>query len=216
MLRRSQKSRGGRDFALVRLSPTYRKENSILTPKTARKGATRKTTGKAPVSAKKQRGLARTAAAGVRQARISRELAAASAKTIAHRGVLIAKAMGSPVSVSGPEFARMSDEKSAVALESSAAMMGKLPEFNRILMDLWFRQLQRSASSALAFAACRSVPAAAAVGMRAAEALASEVISAGIRLTRSSQHVADAGLTPIHRVASANAARLGRAAAQAA
>ena len=43
-----------------------------------------------------------------------------------------------------------------------------------------------------------------------------DMISAGIRLTRSTQHVADAGLTPIHRVASANAARLGRAAAQAA
>jgi len=42
------------------------------------------------------------------------------------------------------------------------------------------------------------------------------MISAGIRMTRSTQHVADAGLTPIHRVASANAARLGRAAAQAA
>jgi hypothetical protein len=52
--------------------------------------------------------------------------------------------------------------------------------------------------------------------MRAAEAMVSDMISAGIRLTRSTQHMSDAGLTPIHRVASANAARLGRAAAQAA
>ena len=72
----------------------------------------------------------------------------------------------------------MSDEKSAVAIESSAAMMDKLPAFNRILMDFWFRQLQRSASSALALAACRSVPAAAAVGMRAAEAMVADMISA--------------------------------------
>ena len=186
-----------------------------MTRKTARKRATRKTTGKAPVPAKKQRGLARTAAAGVRQARIGRELAAASAKTIAHRGALIAKAMGSPAGLSGPEFTRMSDEKHAVAIESSAAMLGKLPEFNRVLMDFWFRQLQRSASSALALAACRSVPAAAAVGMRAAEAMVTDMISASIRLTRSTQHVADAGMMPIHRVASANAVRLGRAAAQA-
>jgi hypothetical protein len=185
-----------------------------LSPKKARKGATRKTTVKTPVLAKKQRGLARTAAAGVRQARMGGELAAASAKTIAHRGALIAKAMGSPAGHSEPEFTRMSDEKSAVAIESSAAMMGKLPEINRILMDFWFRQLQRSASSALALAACRSMPAAAAVGLRAAEAMVADMISAGIRLTRSTQHVADAGLTPIHRVASANAVRLGRAAAQ--
>ena len=187
-----------------------------MTPKKVRKSATRKTTGKTPVPAKKHRGLARTAAASVRQARVGRELAVASAKTMAHRGALIAKAMGSPAELSGPEFTRMSDEKSAVAIESSAAMMDRLPAFNRILMDFWFRQLQRSASSALALAACRSVPAAAAVGMRAAEAMVADMISAGIRLTRSTQHVADAGLTPIHRVASANAARLGRAAAQAA
>jgi hypothetical protein len=187
-----------------------------LTPKKARKSSTRKTTGKTPVSAKKHRGLARTAAASVRQGRVGRELAVASAKTMAHRGVLMAKAMGSPAGLSGPEFARMSDEKSAVAIESSAAMMERLPAFNRILMDFWLRQLQRSASSALALAACRSMPAAAAVGMRAAEAMVADMISAGIRLTRSTQHVADAGMTPIHRVASANAARLGRAAAQAA
>jgi hypothetical protein len=143
-------------------------------------------------------------------------LAVASAKTMAHRGVLIAKAMGSPTGPSGPEFSRMSDEKSAVAIESGAAMMGMLPEFNRILMDFWFRQLERAASSTLAFAACRSLPAAAAVSLRAGEAMVSDMISAGIRLTRSSQHVADAGMTPIHRVASANAVRLGRAAAQAA
>ena len=189
-----------------------------MTPKTARKDTTRKTLGKAPVPAKKQRGLTRTAAAGVRQVRIGRELAAASAKTIAHRGAIIAKAKGSGSGsgLSGPELARMSDEKSAVALESSAAMMGKLPEFNRILMDFWFRQLQRSASSALALAACRSVPAAAAIGVRAADAMFSDMISAGIRLTRSTQPQTDAGLKPIHRVASANAVRLGRAAAQAA
>ena len=187
-----------------------------MTRKTARKGATRKITAKAPIRAKKHRTPARAAAAGVRQARIGRELAAASAKTIAHRGVVIAKAISSPAGLSEPELARMRDEKSAVAIESSAAMMGKLPEFNRVLMDFWFRQLQRSASSALALAACRSVPAAAAVGMRAAEAMVADMISAGIRLTRSTQHVADAGLAPIHRVASANAARLGRAAAQAA
>ena len=202
----------GRDSGFVRLTP-HRKENSVLAPKTARKGTTRKTTGKAPVPAKKQRGLTRTAAAGVRQVRIGRELAAASAKTIAHRGAIIAKAMGSGSGRSGPELARMSDEKSAVALESSAAMMGKLPEFNRILMDFWFRQLQRSASSALALAACRSVPAAAAVGVRAAEVMFSDMISAGIRLTRSTQRATDAGLKPIHRVASANAVRLGRAGA---
>jgi hypothetical protein len=187
-----------------------------LTRKTVRKAPTRKTTGKAPASAKKRRPLARTAAAGARQVRIGRELAAASAKTIAHRGVVIAKAISSPAGLGEPELARMRDEKSAVAIESSAAMMGKLPEFNRILMDFWFRQVQRSASSALALAACRSLPAAAAVGMRAAEAMVADMISAGIRLTRSTQHVADAGMMPIHRVASANAARLGRAAAQAA
>ena len=104
----------------------------------------------------------------------------------------------------------------AVALESGAAMMGKLPEFNGIVMDFWFRQLWRSTSSGLALAACRSVPAAAAVGVRAAEAMFSYIISAGIRLTRSIQYATDAGLKPIHRVASANAARLGRAAAHAA
>ena len=85
-----------------------------MAPKTARKGTTRKTTGKAPVPAKKQRGLTRTAAAGVGQVRIGRELAAASAKTIAHRGAIIARAMGSGSGRSGPELARMSDEKSAV------------------------------------------------------------------------------------------------------
>jgi hypothetical protein len=187
-----------------------------LAPKTARKGTTRKTTGKAPVPAKRKRELTGIAAAGVRQARIGRELAAASAKTIAHRGAIIARAMESGSDLSGPEFSRMSDEKNAAALESGAAIMGKLPEFNRILMDFWFRQLQRSALSALALAACRSVPAATAVGVRAAEGLLSDMISVGTRLTRSTQHATDAGLKPIHRVASANAVRLGRAAAQAA
>ena len=184
--------------------------------KKARKAATRKTAVKTPVSAKKHRGLARTAAASVRQARVGRELVAASAKTIAHRGVLMAKALGTPAGLSGPEFARMSDEKRDVAIESSAAMMNKLPEINRILMDFWFSQLERAASSTLALAACRSLPAAAAVSVRAGEAMVSDLISAGIRLTRSGQHLADAGMTPIHRVASANAVRLGRAAAQAA
>jgi hypothetical protein len=187
-----------------------------LTTRKAPKAATRKPARKTPVSAKKGRGLPRAAAASVRQARVGRELAAASAKTIAHRGVLIAKAMGTPAGLSQPEFTRMSDEKSAVAIESSAAMLGKLPELNRILMDFWFRQMERAASSTLALAACRSVRAAAAVSLRAGEAMVSDMISAGIRLTRSSQHVADAGMTPIHRVATANAVRLGRAATQAA
>ena len=92
-------------------------------------------------------------------------------------------------------------------------MMGKLPEFNRILLDFWFRHIERSALSALELAACRSLPAAAAVGVRAAEGMFSDMISTGIRLTRSTQHATEAGVKPMHRVASANAVRLGRVAA---
>jgi hypothetical protein len=85
MLGRSPKFEAARGSNLAPLCLTLRKENSILTRKTARKGATRKTAGKAPIPAKKHRALVRAAAAGARQVRISRELAAASAKTIAHR-----------------------------------------------------------------------------------------------------------------------------------
>jgi hypothetical protein len=180
-----------------------------LTPKTTRNTATRKTTRKAPVPARKQHAVARTAATGVRQARMGRELAAASGKTVAYRAALIAKAAESGSGLGEPELARMSVEKGAVAIESSAAMAGKLRGLNLILMDFWLLQLHRSTSSGLALAACRSLPAAAAVGVRTAQTMFSDIITAGIRMTRSTQDATDSWLKPVHRVASANAVRLG-------
>jgi hypothetical protein len=180
-----------------------------LTPKTTRTTSTRKTMRKAPVPARKQYAVARTAATGVRQARMGRELAAASGKTIVYRAGLIAKAAESGSGFGEPELVRMSVEKGAVAIESGAAMACKLPEFNLILMDFWLLQLHRSRSSGLALAACRSLPAAAAVGVRTAQTMFSDIITAGIRITRSTQDANDSWLKPVYRVASANAVRLG-------
>jgi hypothetical protein len=151
----------------------------------------------------------------LKQGRVGRELADASAQTIVHRAAMIDKAMGSGTGFSHPEFARMSNEKIAVATEASLAMIGKLSKFNGILLGFWLRQLQRSATSVVAFAGCRTASAATSIGVNAASAMFADMVSSGIRMARSGQIMADAGIKPIHRVASGNAKRLARVAHQA-
>src|ERR1700694_915721 len=98
--------------------------------------------GRAP--GKNVRRLLGAAKAGAKQVRTIGELADASAQTIALRLRIFDKATGFTKGVSDPEFARMSNEKIAVASEAGIAMIGKLAELNRIFLDFWFRQVQRS------------------------------------------------------------------------
>src|SRR5690349_7008386 len=80
--------RGGSQDLASSAGNTGRKQ-AILAPKTTRNTATRKTTRSALGPSRKQHAVARAVATGRRQARMGRELAAASGKTIAYRAALI-------------------------------------------------------------------------------------------------------------------------------
>jgi hypothetical protein len=130
------------------------------------------------------------------------EMTVAAGQTIGHRSLMLAQAAGDPVALRHPEFTRMMTEKMAVAVETGAEMT------RRLAAAQWGWAGWFGAQAQLGAAALAASPAIAwQHWLTASTGQAAEI---GQRLMADAAALADAGLTPAHRVASANARRLGR------
>lgn len=140
------------------------------------------------------------------------ELANASAATIAHRGGMIGRELAAPTGFADPEFARMGQEKVLAAGQATAAMLQRFAGGHSIWTDFWFQQLRRSLSVLPRLAASRSPLHLAQIAALSGGTLMSDCFALWARTAELSEAVADAGARPVHRVAAANARRLGKAA----
>ena len=130
------------------------------------------------------------------------EMAVAAGQTISHRSLMLARAAGDPVALGHPEFTRMVAEKMAVAAETGVEVAQRLAAAQQGWAGWFGTQAQ------LGFAALAVPPAVAwqhwlKLGL-------DQSAEIGDRLMADAAALADASLTPAHRVVSANAKRLGR------
>lgn len=130
------------------------------------------------------------------------EMAVAAGQTISHRSLMLARAAGDPVALGHPEFTRMVAEKMAVAAETGVEVAQRLAVAQQGWAG-WF-----GAQAQLGFAALAVHPASAwqhwlKLGL-------DQSAEIGDRLMADAAALADASLSPAHRVVSANAKRLGR------
>jgi len=144
------------------------------------------------------------------RARRAHELANASAATIAHRGVMIGRELATPTGFADPEFARMGQEKVLAAGLAATAMLQRFAGGHRIWTDFWLQQLRRSFSVLPQIAASRSPVHLAQIAALSGGALMSDCVALWARTAELSQAAADAAARPVHRVAVANARRLGK------
>ncbi len=146
------------------------------------------------------------------RAKRAADIANVSAQTIAHRGVMIGRELAAPTGFADPEFARMGREKVLAAGEAGNAMLWRFAGGHRVWTDFWFQQLRRSFSVLPQIAASRSPVHLAQIVAHSGGTLMSDCFALWAKAANLSEAVADAGARPIHRVAAANARRLGRAA----
>lgn len=140
------------------------------------------------------------------------DLAHASVATIAHRGAMIGRELAAPTGFADPEFARMGQEKVMAAGQAANAMLQRFAGGHSIWTDFWFQQLRRSLSVLPQIAASRSPVHLAQIAAHSGGTLMSDCFALWARTAELSEAVADAGARPVHRVAAANARRLGKAA----
>lgn len=166
-----------------------------------------KRAGKAP-STKAGRGL-RTRLA---RARRTQELAAASAETIAHRALRIGRALAAPHGLADPELTRMGHEKLHAGGEAAAAVALRLASGHRLWTDFWFQQGRRGLAVLPRIAASRSPLEMAQICSVSGAMLLADCLGFWARAAGLAESAVDAGARPIHRIAAANARRLGKAA----
>ena len=130
------------------------------------------------------------------------EMAVAAGQTIGHRSLMMAQAAGDPVAMGDPEFTRMMSEKMAVMAETGANVATQMATAQHGWAG-WF-----SAQTQLGFAAMASDPVTA--WQRWMQLGMTQGAEIGTRLMDDASALADASLSPAHRVVSANAKRLGR------
>ncbi|WP_225768148.1 hypothetical protein [Inquilinus sp. Marseille-Q2685] len=130
------------------------------------------------------------------------EMTVAAGHTIGHRSLMLAQAAGDPVALRHPEFTRMVTEKMAVAVETGAEMTRRLAESQWGWVG-WFGVQAQLGAVVLA-----ANPATA--WQHWLTASTGQAAAIGQRLMADAAALADAGLAPAHRVASANARRLRR------
>lgn len=138
------------------------------------------------------------------------ELMLASARTIGARTAMMAEAAGDPVGWANPEFSLMGREKvTAFAAAGDAVASGY-----GALQDAWaswiWGQAGNTVTAMAALGRCRTPMEAVAVQRRYAERTAANAAAAGAKLAEAGVRLAGAGVAPIHKVAAANAKRLGR------
>ena len=149
------------------------------------------------------------ARAAATNARKTSELAIAAHRVIGKRMALGAKATIDPLDADHAELARILPEKVAAFSEAGIALLFRSKEITRQMVGFGASEMSAAASAGLAMAKCRT-PA----GMMATQrgiTLAwfsralSHSLALGVLATRSQR----AAMAPIHRVAMANARRLG-------
>jgi len=130
------------------------------------------------------------------------EMAVAAGQTISHRSLMLARAAGDPAALGHPEFTRMVAEKVAVAAETGVEVAQRLVAAQQGWAG-WF-----GAQTQLGFAAWTAHPTAAWQNwMKLGLDQSAEI---GRRMMADAAALADASLSPAHRVVSANARRLSR------
>jgi hypothetical protein len=130
------------------------------------------------------------------------EMSIAAGQTIGHRSLMLALAAGDPAALGRPEFTRMVTEKMAVAAETGVEMAGQLAAAQWGWAG-WF-----GAQAQLGAAALAASPAT--VWQHWLTASTGQAAEISQRLMADAAALADASLTPAHRVVSANARRLSR------
>lgn len=138
------------------------------------------------------------------------EMATAAGQVIGYRTAMMAEAMGDPAAMIDPEFTLMGHEKVDAILESAVAMA----DGTRALFDAWTVWMTGQSRAALGavsgLATCRTPFDLLEVQYRFIEASLSGTMASGSRIALGAARLAQAGLAPVHRTATANALRLAR------
>ncbi len=138
----------------------------------------------------------------------TQEMALASAQTIGYRTAMLLQAFGDPVAMSNPEFTLMGHEKVEAAVESQRAMM----ESTQYLFESWtswaFGQARTNAKAFTELASCRNPTDVFGVQQHYLQSSWINASTAAAKLAQAMVRITDAGLIPVHKVASANAKRL--------
>jgi hypothetical protein len=138
----------------------------------------------------------------------TQEMALASVQTIGYRTAMMFQAFGDPVAMSNPEFTLMGHEKVEAAVESQRAMM----ESTQYLVETWttwaFGQARTNTKVLTELATCRSPTDIFGVQQHYLQSSWINATAAAAKLAQAMVRVTDAGLIPVHKVASANAKRL--------
>jgi hypothetical protein len=123
-----------------------------------------------------------------------------SAQTIAQRGLMMSRAVTQPDGFDNPEFSRMVTEKVFAGGLAQLAMAQRLMAGQGIWTAFWFQQMTRAMQS---YASGKSS------GHLFAQWV-SDCSDLWMKSVALMETAMDAGARPIHRVAAANARRLGR------
>jgi hypothetical protein len=136
------------------------------------------------------------------------EMALASVQTIGYRMAMMFQAFGDPVAMSNPEFTLMGHEKVEAAVESQRAMM----ESTQKLLEGWtawaFGQARTNVTTFSELATCRTPADVLGVQQHYLQSTWINATTAAAKLAQATIRITDAGLIPVHKVASANAKRL--------
>ena len=138
----------------------------------------------------------------------TQEMALASVQTIGYRTAMMFQAFGDPVAMSNPEFTLMGHEKVEAAVESQRAMMESAQE----LIESWtawaFGQAKTNAKAFTDLTTCRNPSDFIGVQQHYLQSTWINATTVAAKLAQATVRITDAGLIPVHKVASANAKRL--------
>jgi len=138
------------------------------------------------------------------------QMMATSAQVIGQRTGRMVLAGANPGVADRKEFALMSSEKSAAAIESAQAMTQGMFALSQQLAAMMFRQMFAAVPLMMSIAASATPQQAAARRMRLVDVGMSNTNEATSRISSALPRIAHKGLRPIHSKATANRKRLSR------
>jgi hypothetical protein len=136
------------------------------------------------------------------------DMAVASARTIGYRTARIVQALGDPVSLVDPEFARMGHEKVEAAMKSGQAMADGVHALGAVWQQWVFGQLEDGTRCLGELSAARNPLELVCIWQRLAMTTLLNATTAAAHLAEASSRLSGAGLDPVLTVAAANAERL--------
>jgi hypothetical protein len=138
------------------------------------------------------------------------EMMFSSAQVIAHRTGRMAAAGAHPSVRDRKEFALMGSEKVAAARESASNMALRLGMAGVHFSGTVFTQMMKNSQDLMAIAGSRTPMQAASRQMALTRRMVSDGVNASAAATRTTGHIVEHGLKPIHRRATRNAKRLAK------